>query len=185
MKSRSYYSVPSTKSRKTISGGKKGRRAPLTLEESEKNRARIHEANRKKRKLALENEKRRMEKPGTKQKIFFSALADSSNYVFHHPKKAIESAKKLASEFPDYSDVRFEEVFIAYTELMNGKELSYKIDSDILEHFLRYIVKKKPIYIVKNTVLSLESFCKKSSTSPLLRGSLRHIARKYHIFINI
>lgn len=68
---------------------------------------------------------------------------------------------------------------------MYGKELSYNIDSAILEYFLRYTVKKKPINIIKNTVLSLESFCKNSPSSPLLQGRLRHIARQYHIFINI
>lgn len=185
MKSRSYYSIPSGKSRKTISGGKKGSGAPLTIEESEKNRARIREINRQKRKLAWENENNRMKKTGAKKKIFFASLAASSDYVFQYPNKVFESAKKLVAQFPDYSDLNFTEIFITYSELIYGKDLSYKVDSDILEYFLRYIVKKKPISTIKNAVLSLESFCNKSPSSSLLQGSLRHVARQYHIFINI
>lgn len=90
----------------------------------------------------MEYEDNRIKKPDAKKKIFFAALAASSEYVFHYLNKASESAKKLISQFPDYSDLNFEEIFTTYSELMYGKELSYNIDSAILEYFLRYTVKK-------------------------------------------
>lgn len=183
MASRNYYSIPSNKSKKTFAS-KKTLGKSVTIDVTEKHIEHIREKKKEQRenkKEFFKNTKKIIPNKGGYKRNFLSSISILSEFAFNHPDIYPEIIAQLNKSFPSHTGLDYSKIFITYSQLITGKELTNLIDSAILQELVRFISKEKSPDILKKTFLSLERFSKKYKYSPQLAGYLNQMARHFHI----
>lgn len=182
MASRSYYSIPSNKTRKILNT-KKTTGRPLTIEETKKQIEHVREKKREKKKQYFKENKSKQKynKVNDEHKKRLLTISKFSDICFNDPSKMSMVINTLNNTYPSHSNVDYEKIFLTYFQLLEGGKISYNIDSEVLQALMQFITKHKPNYTINKSILSLEIFFK-TNTCPLkLAKYLNQTARRFHI----